>query len=233
MLIGILRPWFFFFSAVSKGKKNTVESYDTNLKMARNVAHAARSKQVLGVIFTSSIDIYGNCPINPLTEKSFIQANSWYSKSKKESEIILQTMLDGEIPLGIFRCPGIYDLSSCDRSVIGNFTRRAQENKILKVHNSGENMRDFIYAGDLYELFYLWFKKPVTGIWNVATGNSCSMLDVVEQIVKNVGLGSIEITEEGHRNFNQVFDCTAILETFGANPLRPFYDAFPDVYLSL
>jgi nucleoside-diphosphate-sugar epimerase len=218
------------FAAVARTEAPAaVTVFAPNLRMAENVATAARNRGAAGVIFTSSAAVYGSAPANPLREGSPVQPDSGYGRTKLDSESVLRECLDEALPLAIFRCPQIYDLSDRDRSVIKRFVRTARSAGEIPLHNQGRNRRDFIYAADLFTLFSLWLERPVAGLWNAASGTSPRMLEVAQTIVAVVGAGTIHPTNGGEPEFDLVFDCTALQRTFGQNPLRSFPEAFPEV----
>jgi len=208
------------FAVVGKSRDNTSRAYETNLKIAENTGNAANRRKAAHLIFTSSVDVYGIDPINPVSEGSPVKPDSWYSKAKLASEKLLSSKLEPAVKLGVFRCPGIFDLSSLDRSVIGHFYRTASAGKTIELRNGGRNLRDFCHAHDFYNLCKKWLKNPSNCLANAVSGHSFSMRQVAEMIVNKVGQGSIRNQGEDLRDFDLSFDATQLKLRYSQNPIK-------------
>jgi nucleoside-diphosphate-sugar epimerase len=222
-----LDAFVLFTAVVNKQIANDAVAYERNLRMASNLATALRSRPLGGFIFLGSADVYGIHPPVPLREDSPTAPDSFYGRAKLDAEKLLAAELAGRMPLAIFRCPGIFDLTPADHSVVGRFFRTARTDGEITLFNQGRNRRDFIYAPDLYELFARWIAQPVTGLWNAATGESQTMVEIARAIVAAAGSGSIALRESDQRDFDLCFDCAALRAQFGGTPLRPFAETLP------
>lgn len=211
-----------FTAVVNKQVANDAAAYERNLRMAANLAATLRSRPLGGLIFLSSADVYGVHPSAPLSEDSPTAPDSFYGRAKLDAEKLLAAELVGRMPLALFRCPGIFDLTAADHSVVGRFFRTAGAHGEITLFNHGCNRRDFVYAPDLYELFARWIARPVSGLWNAATGESRTMLEIARALIAEAGSGTIAIRESDQRDFDLCFDCAALRAQFGGNPLRPF-----------
>jgi ADP-L-glycero-D-manno-heptose 6-epimerase len=63
---------------------------------------------------------------------------------------------------------------------------------LFKSHNpkymDGEQLRDFIYVDDIVDVcIWLWREKPLSGIYNVGTGNARTFNDLVMAVFKSLG----------------------------------------------
>ena len=210
-----------FFSVINKPIDNSEFAYEKNLSFARNVAKAANSCKADAVLFSSSVDVYGNSPNLPIDEDSRLEPDSWYARAKAESETLLSKELHPRCSLGIFRCGGMYDLTVGDISVVGKFYKTAKSGGLIALHNQGRNLRDFSLASDIIVLFRYWLRSPRTGIWNAISGTSLTMADIAEIIVNEVGAGSISKLGGDQRDFDIAFDARSLIKTYGQNPIRP------------
>ena len=67
------------------------------------------------------------------------------------------------------------------------FLYRTLRHQPIDIWGDGEVTRDFIYVGDVADAVYLSTLKPVSGVFNVGTGNGLSLRDVLMHIHQVVG----------------------------------------------
>ncbi len=215
-----------FFATINRHRSHDKASFDDNLSMAKTVSDTAIKTNAKGVIFTSAVDIYGSSPSLPINETTKPAPESWYAKSKWESEQLLLKSLERVCNVGIFRCPGLYNPEARGNGAIASLTQQARAGSFINLNNNGENLRDFVNMNDLYLLFSNWINQPRTGVWNVASSHSISMNQVARHIIQKIGSGSIRLSGNDNRNFNLTFENTKLRETFPDVRIRNFLEAY-------
>ncbi|MBI4778937.1 GDP-mannose 4,6-dehydratase [Candidatus Falkowbacteria bacterium] len=80
-------------------------------------------------------------------------------------------------------------------SIVGWFVRLAIENKTIKIFGDGRQERDYIYIDDIVEAFLRLSIKGRPGeVYNIGTKERVKFVDMVNEIIKQVGSGKKEFT---------------------------------------
>ena len=175
-----------------------------------------KENNVKKVILSSSRAVYGdennsvsNCNINP---------KSIYGVTKLTQELLIKTSL--KIPYTILRYQNVYgdgqSLNNQYTGIISIFSKKLQKNEVIEVYDQGIPTRDFIYVGDVVEITSecIFNKKSDNKIYNVGTGESTKILDVVNKLKELYESESkIEITSF-HRDGDVIHAIGDISETF-------------------
>ena len=62
------------------------------------------------------------------------------------------------------------------------FLDKIYSNEFIELENGGVNMRDFLYIDDLCKIVKELLLNPTREIFNVATGNSISIIKIIRHI---------------------------------------------------
>lgn len=171
-----------FLSTFGRFPRDDHYVYLRNVAMVTNLIAATKHKTVENVIFTSSVCMYGRPPVKlPVTEDIRIQPTGHYGLSKFVSEQLLGFHFE-QCPLTILRIPGTYGKSDKGKSVISNFYDKISKNQPVVLADGGTGVRDFLYVDDIVSVIEQCIDKPMPGVFNVASGESYSMLDLVYKI---------------------------------------------------
>lgn len=182
-------------SAVTRLVDNTFTALVKNLQMAENVAAVLLQKPVKQLIFFSTVDVYG---INikrsqKIHEGLALDPNDHYAISKAASEFLFRKICrKAQIPLIVLRLCGVYGAGDRARSTIGALIASALEKNRITVYGKGDNLRDFIYVDDIFEVAAAAIDKGIDDTVNVATGKSLSILQIAEAI-RSLLNGNVEI----------------------------------------
>lgn len=216
-------------STINRLDENSLDSMKKNIEMAENVSTFLRDYPVGHFIFFSTIDIYGvNLKEDEvITEKTLPDPNDYYSLSKLSSEYLLKKCCDQKnIPFLVLRLSGVYGPGDNGRSTISILLNSAKQNKKIQIRGQGKNLRDFVFVDDIFKIVRMAIEKGQSGLLNVATGRSYSILQVVE-IIKKALPFSFDLNfvsdpcENGEKRVkNLVFD-TALMKS-----------VFPDLSLT-
>lgn len=168
---------------------NPLSANEVNITGTLNVLLAARDNKVKKVVFASSSSVYGDTPVLPQHEDLMANPLSPYALTK----------LAGEYYCTIFR--KIYGLATvCLRyfnvygpgqsphsqhaMVIPAFIDRVARNLPPVIHGDGEQSRDFTFIQDVVSANILAAKSTAEGIYNIGSGRSITINQLVEKIIK-------------------------------------------------
>lgn len=153
--------------------KFPIETMDVGTVGTRNMLELARSKNVQGVIFMSSSEVYGDPdPAHvPTTEEyngnvSVSGPRSCYDESKRFGETMCYAYAKVyNVPVKIIRPFNAYGpgIRPDDYRVLPNFIEHALRKEPLPVHGGGRNTRSFCYINDMIEGIFRVLFSPHTG----------------------------------------------------------------------
>ncbi len=161
-------------------------NYALNVRATHLVAEAARTHGVRRVVFASSAAIYGDTTDFPIRESTEKNPISPYGAAKLASEALL---LGHGAAFGLtVRCQRYFnvfgprqDPASPYSGVISIFDRRYRDGKGVTIYGDGAQTRDFISVHDVARANVIAATRAdvPSGIANICTGRSTSLLDVV------------------------------------------------------
>lgn len=185
---------------VSKNKEN-IHNYKANVVMLKNLLKEFKNFNLEKFIYFSTVDIYQkNKSIKIIHEISRKQPDSLYAKSKFINENLLIKNIYKK-KLLIFRMPGIYGCQL--NSFINDIKSKIISKRKIVIYNNGENYRDFLHIKDLSKIICLFVKTKFSGIFNISTGKSLSIMEIVLLIKKKYNSDSkIILKKKLHRNSN-------------------------------
>lgn len=173
------------------------EYNQVNVSGTVTLMEAMRDVGVSRVILASSGTVYGNQPVQPVSEAAVPNPRSPYAVSKLAAEYYVKSIgsLWGieTVCLRIFNAygPG-QNLPGVHAPVIPGFLNQAWQNGTIVIHGDGNQTRDFVYIDDV-----------------VSAMEAAATAEDVNQSILNIGSGSeISIQELVHE----------VLEVTGGNP---------------
>lgn len=166
------------------------ETKDINVQGTQNVLEAALQNHVKRVVFASSCAVYGNSPFMPYKENSCLEITSPYAASKLEGENLCKKYTqEYGLETVILRYFNVFGAGqradSSYAAVIAKFVQLAREGKPLTIEWDGHQSRDFVHVQDVVQANLLAaYKAPASEVYNVASGQSVSLLRVAEALDK-------------------------------------------------
>lgn len=157
-----------------------------------NVLEAARRAGVKRVAYASSAAVYGAPRELPLTEASPTGPISPYGLEKlvDEQYAALFGRLYGLATLGL-RYFNVYGPRQDPRSqyagVISKFAAAIAAGGALTIFGDGGQTRDFVFVGDIARANVAALAGTATGIANVGTGSSVTLLELVDALERVAG----------------------------------------------
>lgn len=188
---------------------------DTEKLIKHNVSYTIELFQFandynIPVVYASSASVYGNqysTHINPLNQ---------YALSKAIVDQHLLDIIDkyqtNIVGLRIFNAYGKYeDHKGEQASVIHKFIRQAKDTGIIKIFKGSFRIyRDFICVDDIIKCALL---DNTTGIYDIGTGRSESILEIAEAISNKYNAKIEEIDFPEHLKYKYQYYTRAILES--------------------
>lgn len=178
--------------SVVKSLEEPADSAAQNILGFINVLNAVKENNIKRLVYASSAAAYGTPTKLPLSENILLKPESPYGLEKQINEMYAD----------LFR--GLYGLSACGlryfnvygpkqdpkspyAGVIALFSDAVLSKKSLKIYGDGMQTRDFIYIQDVVNSNIAALNSDFQGIINVATGNSVTLLELIETIEKVIG----------------------------------------------
>ena len=182
-------------ASVQKSRELWAETHRTNLLGTVTVFEAARDAKRGGpipVVYASSAAIYGDNSNTPLKEDELPRPLSAYGVDKLGCEMHARVAwsIQGVPTIG-FRFFNVYgprqDPMSPYSGVISIFARRVARGEDVEIHGDGQQVRDFVFVGDVVRILALAMERRFAGaqVFNLCTGRATSLvmlLDVLQEL---------------------------------------------------
>ncbi len=171
-------------------QKNPVSSYALNVIGTKNLLAWALEREIKHFIYFSSIHVYGSPLGGMLHEKSPLNPVTHYAKQKMETEqMVLEFGDKHRIPVTILRLSNAVgwplNEASSGWDLVGNFLcRSAITNNRLEIRADGKAERNFITVSNLLNTVDFFFKNKPSGIFNVGSDKTLTILDLMNKIQK-------------------------------------------------
>ena len=178
--------------SVPRSVADPVESSTHNIAGFLNVLDAVRRHKTPRMVYASSAAVYGVPEALPLTEANTAKPLSPYGLEKliNDQYAALYRELYGVSSVGM-RYFNVYgprqDPKSPYAGVISKFADGLEGASPLRVFGDGSQTRDFIYVGDVARANALALQSDVTGVLNVGTGTSVTLLDLIDAMKEAFG----------------------------------------------
>lgn len=179
-------------ASVADTIERPMETHEINQNANLNILETIRTKhlRIKKIHFASSAAVYGNDPELPKKETSPIRPLSPYAIDKYATErfIIDYGNLYG-IPTVVTRFFNVYGPKQNPNSpysgVLSLIYENAKKGTTFNVFGDGEQTRDFVYVDDVVQsLVLLMTSDAKNQVFNVATGESVSLNDVIKNFEK-------------------------------------------------
>ncbi|MEA5618252.1 NAD-dependent epimerase/dehydratase family protein [Cronbergia sp. UHCC 0137] len=168
--------------------------HDNNLSATLAVIELCESLKIPKLVFTSSAAVYGNPSQIPIAEEDPTCPLSPYGLQKLVSEqyasLFSQQSGFSVVTLRLFNVFGPRQLPTSPYSgVISVFVNAMQQNKPITIYGDGNQTRDFVYVKDVAIAFIKALTYSLTSgsclNCNIATGNSITLLELVDILQKS------------------------------------------------
>ena len=177
---------------VQTSMENPPKSCSINVLGFVNVIQAARSCGVQRMVYASSAAVYGPPKHLPIEETHDCQPLSPYGLEKsindQYAKLFEQEFSQSLLGLRYFNVYGPrQDPRSPYAGVISKFISQLQQQQPVTVFGDGTQTRDFIFVHDVARANIAALHSTLTGVCNVATGKSSSLLEIITSLGKCTG----------------------------------------------
>jgi len=178
--------------SVPESVKNPSECQRINIEGTRLLLHAAASAGAQRLVLASSCAIYGNEPTMPKVETLPPAPTSPYAESKLAGEELCLASPLSTVSLRFFNVYGPnQDPRGPYAAAVPRFFEAALAGTPLTLHGDGLQTRDFIFVDDVTSaITHVAFRPEPQGVFNVASGQSTSILQLAQSILSLTGSSS-------------------------------------------
>lgn len=168
--------------------------HKVNINGTFNVLLAARDNKVKKVVYTTSAAVYGDDPDLPKREDMLPCTISPYAVTKLTGEYYCQAFHKAYgLPTVCLRFFNVFgprqDPNSQYAAVIPVFVKRISEGNAPIIYGDGEQTRDFTFVSDVVRAMLLVAKNDVTGIYNISSGESITVNNLADTLIRLSGAG--------------------------------------------
>ena len=210
--------------SVPESVSHPARCHEINVEGTRRVLAAAAQAGAKRLVLASSCAVYGDEPTMPKTETSPTAPASPYAESKLAGE---KLCAQAPLPAVALRFFNVYGPRQDPRgpyaAAVPKFLEAARAGTPLTIFGNGHQTRDFVYVDDVTAaLEHAAFSPAMSGVYNVASGGSVSVLRLAELILSLTGLRS-EIRHAPARP-GDILHSSASIEKLRATGWKPAFD---------
>lgn len=171
-----------------------VETIYTAINGSRNVLEFAKNKRLEGMVYLSSLEIYGVNEKENIKEEDYgyidiLNPRSSYSESKKMVETMcISYGTEYGVPVKIARLAQTFGagVSISDNRVFAQFAKAIINKENIILHTKGETKRNYCYTTDAVRgIFTILTKGENNNAYNVANKNSYYSISEMAHLLEN------------------------------------------------
>ena len=171
-----------------------VETIYTAIDGSRNVLEFAKNKRLEGMVYLSSLEIYGVNEKENIKEEDYgyidiLNPRSSYSESKKMVETMcISYGTEYGVPVKIARLAQTFGagVSISDNRVFAQFAKAIINKENIILHTKGETKRNYCYTTDAVRgIFTILTKGENNNAYNIANENSYCSISEMAHLLEN------------------------------------------------
>ena len=174
-------------TSVERSMKDPAFDRDVNVTGTRHLLEAARETGVGRFVFISSGGaIYGETD-GAATEDAVPGPRSFYGMHKFAAEEFVRA---SDISFAILRPSNVYGArqrSDAEGGVLSIFRERLLAGQALEIHGDGNQVRDFVYVGDVVDAVALAIETADDVTWNVCSGIATTVREAASLMAAEIG----------------------------------------------
>ena len=193
-----------------------------DLPFARRLAEAAASMPVPPqVVFFSTAAIYGNTGSEPATEDSPCRPLGRYAAMKAEAERII-SRIPGAC---ILRITNVFGSLVADKpqGIVPRLYKACHGGEPVTIWGDGSATKDYLHEDDLAEAVSLAVGARLAGTYNVASGHSLSLRELITLVEKATGR-SLARTHAPHFPWDVEYSAVSAAHLTAATDWRPLHN---------
>ncbi len=174
-------------TSVERSMKDPAFDRDVNVTGTRHLLAAARETGVGRFVFISSGGaIYGETA-HAANEDAVPGPRSFYGMHKYVAEEFVRA---SDVPFAILRPSNVYDTrqrSDAEDGMLSIFRERLLAGQPLEIHGDGNQVRDFVYVGDVVDAVVLAMGAAADVTWNVCSGIATTVRGAARLMSAEIG----------------------------------------------
>lgn len=222
-----------FAASINRELGDSTDTFYKNIRMGVHVAEAILKNPPKKCIYLSTADVYGRPKVLPINETSPIEPKTFYAISKYTCESILDLAAQqAKISILILRYNGVFGPGQRNIGYGPNaFIKAILKNKEIQIWGNGQELRDSVYVKDLASIIIQMSLKNISGVYNIATGQSKSFLSMIGMI-KKISPKPVTIIRRSRTStsFNQIFDNSKLLKNLPNVSFTPIQKALEETF---
>lgn len=188
-----------------------VETIYTAINGSRNILEFAKNKRLEGMVYLSSLEIYGVNEKENIKERDYgyidiLNPRSSYSESKKMVETMcISYGTEYGVPVKIARLAQTFGagVSISDNRVFAQFAKAIINKENIVLHTKGETKRNYCYTTDAVRgIFTILTKGENNNAYNVANENSYCSISEMAHLLENENTKVEYKIDEVNRGYN-------------------------------
>ena len=173
---------------LAESMQNPLECVDINVNGTLVVLEEAARAKVKKLCFASSAAVYGNADNVIRREDMCTDPGSVYAVTKLDGEHYCKIFSEsGKLKTVSLRYFNVFgprqDPGSAYAAAPAVFCDRAIHGQKIKIFGDGKQSRDFVYIDDVVKVNAFFMENELEGVYNVASGRSVSINDLVNRIL--------------------------------------------------
>ena len=212
------------------------EYYTNNVLNGILLLEGMRKKGVKKIINSSTASVYGQPKKIPIQEGDPKNPMTIYGTSKLTFEHVLHAYHYSfgieSTSLRYFNAYGPRDEQQPATRAIPLWMKAAVRNEEIPLYWKGNQLRDYVYVGDIAKAHIAVLDLPGTHFFNIGCGKGILMSDMVKQLEKVIGK-KLTIKDLGERKgdpHSLVADITKIKNTVGWKPETSLEEGLEQTY---
>ena len=187
-------------------------------------------KQLQGILFTSSVAVYGKPSYIPVDELCPIKPISFYGCGKFAAEKYLKLHSnDKDVPLTILRISTVYGQRDRSNQMIPVFMRKALRNESIDLY--GSSSRDFIHISDVIKVIMSAIKLNQNNLFNIGAGKKFSNQFILKKIIEITKSESKITYLEKSTEYDFLCDNSKAIKYLDFNPMVSIEEGLVDEML--
>lgn len=173
-------------TSVLQSKLDPQGVFETNVVGTHNLLEAARITGVENFIFASTNAVVGNSDVDQIDEYQPLNPLTPYGATKAAGEMLLSSYAGSyDLRASSLRLTNVYgiDMFSKD-SIMPRIMRALLGGKPLEIYGDGEQWRDFIFASDVVDAFFLALDRKITGPLTIGAGKSFTVREIIQTVAR-------------------------------------------------
>lgn len=190
-----------------------VETIYTAFNGTRNVLEFAKNKRIEGMVYLSSLEVYGVNDFEDITENSYgyidiLNPRSSYSESKKMVETMcISYGSEYGVPVRIARLAQTFGavVSKSDNRVFAQFAKAVINKENIVLHTKGKTKRNYCYTTDAVRaIFTILTKGENNNAYNVANESTYCSIAEMAHLLENEDTKVVYQIDNVNRGYNPI-----------------------------